>query len=111
MLIGSAQLRLGIESRMNVDNRDTMRVTMLGGKVAFCMLMMQINEADDDHDAAESEVVGKLLVDDDDDGVGKVQQADDAGGREEADLLEEATSHFPSRTSHPAASTSSSSPS
>ena len=107
MLIGSAQLRLGIESRMNVDNRDTMRVTMLGGKVAFCMLMMQINEADDDHDAAE--VGAKLLVDDDDDVVGKVQQADDAGGREEADLLEEA--HFPSRTSHPAASTSSSSPS
>ena len=74
------------------------------------MLMMQINEADDDHDAAE--VGGKLLVvDDDDDVVGKVQQADDAGGREEADLLEEATSHFPSRTSHPTASTSSSSPS
>ena len=91
---------------MNVDNRDTIRVTMLGGKVAFCRLMKQSNEADDDHDAAE--VGGKLVVDDDDDDVvGKVQQADDAGGREEADLLEEATSHFPSRTSHPAASSSS----
>ena len=71
------------------------------------MLMMQINEADDDHDAAE--VGGKLVVvDDDDDDDGKVQQADDAGGREEADLLEEATSHFPSRASHSAASSLSS---